>query len=83
MRALLALAALFFVAGCIGDGPTLYLHYTLYNLGSNDREASPGPHCGTASAEGEKAVVERSAYKHIGGRSSSSNPISGTGNTTS
>lgn len=68
MRALPILGVLLLLAGCIGEGPSLYLTYTLSNLGSNDREASPGPHCGTARVEGAKAVVERSAYNRLGDR---------------
>ena len=68
MRLVLLPLALLLVGGCIGEGPTLYLEYTLWNLGSADRDASPGPHCGTARVEGETAVVERSAYKEVGRR---------------
>lgn len=35
------------VAGT-GEGPTLWLNYTLENLGSETRFADLGPHCGTA-----------------------------------
>ncbi|HEX9815816.1 MAG TPA: hypothetical protein VGB18_02450 [Candidatus Thermoplasmatota archaeon] len=68
MRLALPLLVLILFGGCLGEGPILYLEYTLFNLGSHDREASPGPHCGTARVEDDTARVERTAYNQISDR---------------
>lgn len=54
-----------------GEGPTLWLNYTLVNLGNENRSAYLGPHCGTArpSTEwiraGEDGWTTRDTYRSV------------------
>lgn len=47
----------------------MVLEYDLESLEATDREASFGPHCGTARLAGDRVEVERTAYEEIGRRS--------------
>jgi hypothetical protein len=64
-----------------GTGPTLWLNFTLINLGDEDREAFLGPHCGTARPSTEwirdrdywttrntyeSVFVDETAYRQLG-----------------
>lgn len=67
MRRLAALSMVF-LSGCVGmgEGPTILLEYSLESLSGGQRDASLGPHCGTAIVEGDHVEVERKAYKGLG-----------------
>lgn len=65
---LLAVGTVALMTGCIGfgEGPAISLEYTLENLADERREASLGPHCGTARIRDGHAEIERDAYKRLG-----------------